>query len=123
MLDTKRFVMLGALLFLIVGIVGVVSLFDTNGEVSTSVTGATIADVGLTESTDVTASSVCHDLDGKNEYLASSVLMKYSDGSEKEYRDVCINNSDLLEYICVSDEVQSVKIRCETSCSKKACVE
>mgnify|MGYP007077408760 CR=1 FL=1 len=42
MLDTKRFVMLASLLFLVVGMVGVVSLFDVGG--TSGVTGAAAVD-------------------------------------------------------------------------------
>ena len=121
MLDSKRFVMLGALLFLIVGIVGVVSLFD--GGSGAGVTGASVVDVGLIEHTGSSERAGCVDLDGENVFLASSVLVTNSDGKEKEYRDVCINDFELLEYVCIEDEVQSVKIPCEHSCSAKACVE
>lgn len=110
MLDTKRFGMLAALLFLVVGIVGIVSLFGTN---DVGVTGATIAEISTADT--------CYDLDGFNEYIASEAYLEYSNGVKEVYQDSCESQAILVEYVCEDGLVEGKRVECENLCEMGAC--
>ncbi len=110
MLDMKRFGMLGALLFLIVGIVGVVSL--SGGE--STITGTTVAEISTT--------STCYDLDGSNEFISSYVQTEFENGVTEVYSDTCESKTVLAEYICGDNGVESSQIICDGACVDGACV-
>ena len=110
MLDMKRFGMLGALLFLIVGIVGVVSL--SGGD--STITGATVIEIS--------AASTCYDLDGSNEFISSYVQTEFENGIKDVYTDTCESQMVLIEYVCGDLGAESSRIICDNACSEGACV-
>lgn len=112
MLDTKRFGMLAALLFLVVGIVGVVSLFGAGTD--SSVTGATFVEIS--------SISNCYDLDGLNEFIASEVQLEFENGVKENHADICESETILIEYVCGEVGAESERIICENACDSGACV-
>tara|TARA_Y100000310_G_C20649632_1_gene798628 strand:- start:292 stop:624 length:333 start_codon:yes stop_codon:yes gene_type:complete len=110
MLDMKQFGMLGALLFLIVGIVGIVSLFGGEG----NVTGGTVVEISSTNN--------CYDLDGQDEFISSFVEVEFENGVETIYEDTCESSMVLVEYVCGEKGVESLQITCDNACSNGACV-
>ncbi len=108
MLDGKRFLQLGIFLLLVIGVVGTVSFFGVG---DSSITGATVVEIGEVES--------CID-NSNNEFVQGEVTITYSGGSSQVYNDVCESSSILIEYSCSETGISSEQVIC--ACSSGACL-